>query len=160
MRSTASGRRASLTRKFGPAMPSASSGLSGLPRRKVSDRRIVRHAMQCRREDFDCCRAEWGNESTVNQRPDDGRVAIFVAPSTDLPDNAIFWCALFVRGTLVPAGAERHANATVRCIATLYTVPDRTPSGGHRCHCGGQPAGCWRVSSLNPTIKLRQRCRG
>jgi len=46
--------------------------------------------MQCRREDFDCCRAEWGNESTVNQRPDDGRVAIFVAPSTDLPDNAIF----------------------------------------------------------------------
>jgi len=58
----------------------------------------------------------------VNQRSDDGRVAIFAAPSTCLPHGTIpSWCAIVER--IVPAGAEGFGD-----VRQLKSLLRSTPS--------------------------------
>jgi hypothetical protein len=56
-------------------------------------------------ENFERCRLDRGNKSTVNRGSNDGRVAIFAAASTRPAAVAIFLAGAW-RGTIVPPGAR------------------------------------------------------
>jgi hypothetical protein len=134
-------------------MPGVSSALSDSRPPSGSDRYFRPERGVFRREDFDRRDRDSGNKSTANARPDDGRVAIFAAPSTGLSHSTILPLRA-VRGTIVPGRRGRiWRHATVKIIAALRTVPDRAPPGRDRRHCGRQPAVRRRVR-LSLTIAV------
>jgi hypothetical protein len=74
-------------------------------------------------EDFGRCHSDGGNKSTVNQRSDDGRVAIFAAPSTRLSGATIFRHAPLLAERLLSAGAQgigdmRQVNSFLRSASS------------------------------------------
>jgi hypothetical protein len=72
---------------------------------------------------LDRCRLNGRNKSTANRPPDDGRVAIFAAPSTGLPGVAIF-LACACRKTIVLPGA-RGINDMRQLRSLLQSAPSR-----------------------------------
>jgi len=75
-------------------------------------------------EDFDRWRPNGGNKSTVNQPPDERRVAIFAAPSTPVRGGTIFRFCAFLQGMLVSAGAEGSCDMR-RIGSLLRSAPSR-----------------------------------
>ena len=78
---------------------------------------------------------------------DDGRVAIFAAPSTRLWGRTILsFCAFFAERLF--RWRERNPRyATVEFIAALCAVPDRAPSRLDRRDCRCQSAGGRRIGA-------------
>jgi hypothetical protein len=72
---------------------------------------------------LDRCRLNGGNKSTANRRSNDGRVAIFAAPSTGFPAVAIFLAGA-CRRTIVLPGA-RGINDMRQLRSLLRSAPAR-----------------------------------
>jgi hypothetical protein len=60
-------------------------------------------------EDFDRWRPDGGNKSTVNQPPDEPRVAIFAAPSTPVRGGTMFLSCAFLGECLFPRAQKEAA---------------------------------------------------
>jgi hypothetical protein len=69
-------------------------------------------------------RLDGGNKSTVNQPPDERRVAIFAAPSTPVRGGTMFSSRAFFQGMLVSAGAEGSCDMR-RIGSLLRAAPSR-----------------------------------
>jgi hypothetical protein len=61
------------------------------------------------REDFDRLRLDGGNKSTVNQPPDERRVAIFAASSTPVRGGTMFGFCAFSGKCLFPRAQKEAA---------------------------------------------------
>jgi hypothetical protein len=62
------------------------------------------------REDFDRLRLDASNKSTVNQPPDERRVAIFAAPSTPVRGGTMFLFCAFSGECLFPRAQKEAAT--------------------------------------------------
>jgi hypothetical protein len=65
-----------------------------------------------------------GNKPTADHRSDDGRVAIFAAPSTRLSGGTILLSCASLRGTIVSAGAEGLCDMR-KFSSLLRSTPSR-----------------------------------
>src|SRR5260370_31955343 len=146
MRSTASGRRASSTPRFGAITPGVSSGLLGL-RRPNGWGGLSRIPRRIFAEKISIV-ADWN--AAINPLPTIDRTmdALLFSPRPRHGSRAIasFHPALFLAERLSRWRGRNFRYATGNFISARSTVPDRPPAGPDRRHRRRQSAGGGRLS--------------